>query len=332
MKNKMLTRKRKRENEIKPPQLPLELWVIVTEQIKDSEDFLNLMLTIPSLGLYSLRAQEKFKTQFTIRDEKIYCGRKLVKYILPNGTIYGNGIDPTIIHYWSDTTKKASEEWYKGEHRHRNDNLPATIIYREDGKNLDRQAWYEHGKLRIKGDLPCEVKYWSDSSVRWDIVFKDDPHYKESFYYEGTKYKELWYKDTKLHREDGPAHIEWWPNGNKREETWYTNGLTHRNDDPAVTLYYIDGTKEKEDWYVNGTNHRIGAEPAETQWWGNGEKRMDAWWKDGINHREDGPAIISYTDTGAKKKEEWFRNGRRHRDDGPAIIAQKWFRDGVRYR
>jgi len=53
-----------------------------------------------------------------------------------------------------------------------------------------------------------------------------------------TKY---WYKNNKLHREDGPA-VEY-STGNKK---WYINGLLHRVDGPAVEH---DGTKY---WYLNG--------------------------------------------------------------------------------
>ena len=42
----------------------------------------------------------------------------------------------------------------------------------------------------------------------------------------GDKY---WYKDDRLHREDGPA-VEW-TNGTK---FWYFNGKHHREDGPAV--------------------------------------------------------------------------------------------------
>lgn len=51
-----------------------------------------------------------------------------------------------------------------------------------------------------------------------------------------------WYRDGKLHREDGPA-IEWFTGG----KVWYQNGLRHREDGPAIE--YHDGEKQ---WYLNG--------------------------------------------------------------------------------
>ena len=58
----------------------------------------------------------------------------------------------------------------------------------------------------------------------------------------GTK---RWYKNGKLHREDGPASE--YANGDKY---WYKNGKSHREDGPAVEIkngtyfeYYLDGKK-----------------------------------------------------------------------------------------
>ena len=51
-----------------------------------------------------------------------------------------------------------------------------------------------------------------------------------------------WYKNSKLHCEDGPA-IEW-PTGSKE---WYLEGERHREDGPAIE--YANGDKS---WYING--------------------------------------------------------------------------------
>ncbi len=52
---------------------------------------------------------------------------------------------------------------------------------------------------------------------------------------------QIWYKDGKLHGEDGPAYIH--PDGTQR---WYKDGELHREDGPAVI--YPDGTQI---WYIN---------------------------------------------------------------------------------
>ena len=54
----------------------------------------------------------------------------------------------------------------------------------------------------------------------------------------GTKW---WYRDGKLHREDGPA-VEC-ADGYK---SWYRNGKLHREDGPAIEK--ANGTKQ---WYLN---------------------------------------------------------------------------------
>lgn len=59
---------------------------------------------------------------------------------------------------------------------------------------------------------------------------------------------EVWYKNGKYHKEDGPA-IET-PDG---YYAWYYNGSKHREDGPAVE--YKDGTKF---WYYNDLYHRVG--------------------------------------------------------------------------
>ena len=51
-----------------------------------------------------------------------------------------------------------------------------------------------------------------------------------------------WYKNNRLHREDGPA-IEY-PNGSK---IWCQNGKTHRLNGPAIEL--VNGNKY---WYYQG--------------------------------------------------------------------------------
>lgn len=52
----------------------------------------------------------------------------------------------------------------------------------------------------------------------------------------------LWYKDDRLHREEGPA-VEY-PSGTK---CWYRHGRRHRIDGPAIE--YSSGACW---WYING--------------------------------------------------------------------------------
>lgn len=56
-----------------------------------------------------------------------------------------------------------------------------------------------------------------------------------------------WYKNNRLHKEDGPAVV----NPSKGERIWYQNGLMHNENGPA---YENDlGTKV---WLINAKRHR----------------------------------------------------------------------------
>lgn len=112
--------------------------------------------------------------------------------------------------------------------------------------------------------------------------------------------KKEWYKNGKLHREDGPAIVEDW-----RKE-WYIDGKLHReNDLPALLrIDYFDNSIDRSEWWVNGKLHRIGK-----------------------------PAIISYENS--KDVERYYENGKLHNLYGPAIIEEdnnlEWYIDGIKY-
>jgi hypothetical protein len=61
----------------------------------------------------------------------------------------------------------------------------------------------------------------------------------------GTNGVEKWYKNGRLHREDGPAFI----NGYIKE--WWLNGEPHRDNGPAV-----DDGKGNLEYWVHGKLHR----------------------------------------------------------------------------
>lgn len=68
--------------------------------------------------------------------------------------------------------------------------------------------------------------------------------YTIKVYDDGEKH---WYKEGKLHREDGPA-VEY-ADGDKK---WYKEGMCHREDGPAVE--YANGTKY---WFLNGKIYNV---------------------------------------------------------------------------
>ena len=66
---------------------------------------------------------------------------------------------------------------------------------------------------------------------------------------------ERWFKDGKLHREDGPAVIE-----SDGSEYWHKDGKFHREDGPAVIAnngikdYYLNDNLIKEEDYLKVLN------------------------------------------------------------------------------
>ena len=102
--------------------------------------------------------------------------------------------------------------------------------------------------------------------MEYDITINEFGH--KSYYDKTTK--ELiktefsngdvnWFKDTYIHREDGPA-LEW-ADGNK---FWYIKGMLHRTDGPAVE--WTNGYKQ---WWINGKRLFPEKEAILNQWWDN---------------------------------------------------------------
>ncbi len=144
-----------------------------------------------------------------------------------------------------------------------------------------------------------------------------------------------WYKNDKLHREDGPAILHpsflVYRNGSlnaeykKGDQEWYQNGKLHRTDGPAIEH------SDKKEWYQNGELHRIDGPAVVIS---KGDKfyqtGVEKWYQNGELHRIDGPAIVN-----SKGEEKWYQNGELHRVDGPAIIEdgeEIWYQNGLKHR
>jgi antitoxin component YwqK of YwqJK toxin-antitoxin module len=61
-----------------------------------------------------------------------------------------------------------------------------------------------------------------------------------------------YYFYNKLHREDGPARIYYYPNGSIKHEFYYKNDKKHRDDGPAIIVYNINGNITSKQYYLNG--------------------------------------------------------------------------------
>ena len=67
--------------------------------------------------------------------------------------------------------------------------------------------------------------------------------YCEKIYNGGEIFTKCYYKDStkqELHREDGPAKIEYRSNGHINAEEYYKDGVRHREDGPAKLEYYYN--------------------------------------------------------------------------------------------
>jgi hypothetical protein len=95
------------------------------------------------------------------------------------------------------------------------------------------------------------------------IIFEDGSEFwrnkEDQFHRDGDKPAiihsdgaQFWYKNGKLHRDNGPAVI--YANGTLR---WYFNGELHREDDKPTVV-----TPKVMYWCIDGKLHRDNGEPA----------------------------------------------------------------------
>ena len=199
-------------------------------------------------------------------------------------------------------------------------------------------------------ELYCEKSYWAEKLC------------SECYYKDLTK--------QELHREDGPAKIEYYCNGNIEHEEYYKDGVLHREYGPVQTSYYEMGSNRKQSerylirdskgellddiyiyYYSNGNvdyeshskgnkHHRENG-PATTQYYENGNKKFEVYYIEGKPHRENGPASTQYYENGNKKHEIYYKDGVRHREDGPSKIeyydngkieTEEYYKYGVLHR
>jgi antitoxin component YwqK of YwqJK toxin-antitoxin module len=72
------------------------------------------------------------------------------------------------------------------------------------------------------------------------------------YYENGQIQYQGWYKNGKLHNENGPAFISYYKNGQINYQHWYINGEIHNENGPALIYYYENGQIKFQDWYING--------------------------------------------------------------------------------
>ncbi len=285
--------------------------------------------------------------------------------------------------------------WYKEGNLHRDEDLPAMELSNGD------KHWYKEGKTHREGDKPAiefangikkwykedklhreggpavirfneEEEYWIEgkklSKKEWEereaVSHKIEDKYIE--FSDGAidfscYAKEVWYKDGKYHRDDGPAIITtagseiWMKDGVVHREgapaiisgavsRWIKNGKLHREDGPAyiegsIEGYYLEGKNLSLEEWKKEKRHKKFEEPKRITFNLKEYSHADAmeiWYEDDeckIIGREDGPAIKE------KDGELWLKNGKVHREGGPAAtfntnigLKSLWYKEGKVHR
>jgi len=131
-------------------------------------------------------------------------------------------------------------------------------------------------------------------------------NFEETRYLSGNLKSQTWFKGLEaydhLHKEDGPAHIQYYEDGTISTRAWGVNGMDHRENGPAYESYFDDGNKKMEVWYLNG-----------------------------IKHREDGPAYIFYNRDGTINTEEYYINGEElSKDAWEAAVISKAMQESLK--
>lgn len=112
-------------------------------------------------------------------------------------------------------------------------------------------------------------------------------------------------------------------NGNVTSLLWtnQNNQMHSVNDFPAYVAIYPNGVIHIEAWYVNGVEHRA-QYPALITYTEKGRIKHKVWYTAGVVHRKDRPAFVEYYTTLAQsiKQVEYRSNGKLHRNNGPAVI------------
>lgn len=274
---------------------------------------------------------------------------------LKNGKIHRDNDLPAVIDYYDGIKEK--EIWYQDGviKRGNEDDLPAVIDY-DVNDEKECEKWYKNGKIHRDNDLPAyiiyskhKIEYWYQNGSRC----RDDDKPAIIVYYEnGNTEREYWYKNGLQSRDYGlPSSIYYFENGSISAKSWEN---TNRNGKPYCICYsengniscekygsivnqhnvyydeqgakeketfenafglfkiirYINGLKADETWYKNKKIHRDGDEPAWISYYnGSTQVYILRWYIDGKTHREnEKPAQIKFFEKGNKKEEKWFKN------------------------
>jgi hypothetical protein len=124
-----------------------------------------------------------------------------------------------------------SMHWYFVGKRHRGNDKPAYIYYRETDRTWTHR-WFKNDVEHRDSDEPSSV---------YNAIY--DPVTNIRLRYDRLEYA----KEGKSHRENGPAIIDW-----DGSEQWYLNNKMHRIGGPAYTNYNGNRDLYEYEYWENG--------------------------------------------------------------------------------
>jgi len=145
-----------------------------------------------------------------------------------------------------------------------------------------------------------------------------------------------YYKGRMIHRDDGPAEMQYNLCGELVSSVWYRNNVYHNSDGPACIKDMR--TWKSREWWIDGKLHRENGPAIITKWPG-GFSRIE-YYIGGVRHRVDRPAIVEKTRMGVSRL-DWYTRGELHNDTSPAVLhfhinrkisLREWYSHGVFHR
>lgn len=125
------------------------------------------------------------------------------------------------------------------------DNVYDTYMYKIHG-----------GQIVHREGGPAIITYLSNAKLKNEEWYNDEKNNRPTYIMYQYVYEELWYKNNKKHRNDGPAEIWYYTSGSIMREIWYKEDREHRDDGPSHIVYNSNGRKDREFWYNNGRKDR----------------------------------------------------------------------------
>ena len=135
----------------------------------------------------------------------------------------------------------------------------------------------------------------------------------KEYYWDGENYLYVekthdtisYYLNRILHRNDGPAKIEYNNDGNISKEEYWINNEIYRENGPSVIYYFKDGSIFNEIYFKNNEIHREN-KPARIFYYENGLVFLEENLYNGLFHKIDGPAVIWYYHDNNNLKQYYF--------------------------